>query len=177
MGEKVKELISTQEINKKVDELARRIEKDYEGESLTLVCVLKGGVIFMTDLARRLTIPVEFDFMDISSYGDSTVSSGTIKINKDLSNTIEGKNVILIEDIIDTGRTLHALLEHLSARNPRSLSLCTLLDKPSRRVVSAIKPQYTGFVIPDEFVVGYGLDYAQRYRNLSYIGILEFSQE
>jgi hypoxanthine phosphoribosyltransferase len=177
MKETVDVLISEQGIAKRVDEIAEQVMGDYKGKVISLVCVLKGGVMFMVDLARRLRQDVEFDFMDISSYGDSTESSGIIKIDKDLENPITGKHVLLVEDIIDSGRTLAHLHRHLMAQSPASLKICTLLDKPSRRVDNNVTPDYTGFVIPDEFVVGYGLDYAQRYRNLSFIGVLRFSEE
>ena len=135
-----------------------------------MICVLKGGVFFTCELAKRLTIPVSMDFMSVSSYGADTKSSGVVKIVKDLDEGIEGKNVLVVEDIIDSGRTLSYLLEYLRNRNPKSLKLCTLLDKPERRVVE-VNVDYTCFDIPDEFVVGYGLDYAQKYRNLPYIGV------
>ena len=137
-----------------------------------LICVLKGGIFFTCELAKRLTVPVSMDFMSVSSYGSATKSSGIVKIVKDLDDEIEGKNVLVVEDIIDSGRTLSYLLEYLRNRNPKSLKLCTLLDKPERRVVE-VHVDYTCFNIPDEFVVGYGLDYAQKYRNLSYIGVVE----
>jgi hypoxanthine phosphoribosyltransferase len=176
MKETVKVLISEDSIAKRVEEIAERIMADYEGKTITLVCILKGGVMFMVDLAKKLKCDVEFDFLDISSYGDSTVSSGIIKIDKDLENPITGKDVLLIEDIIDSGRTLAHLHRHLWAQGPASLKICALLDKPARRIDNQVKPEYVGFVIPDEFVVGYGLDYAQRYRNLSYIGALRFEE-
>lgn len=178
MKESVTVLISEEAVQDRVSEIAKAIEAEYKGKRLTLVCVLKGGVIFMVDLARKINeANVEFDFMDISSYGDSTVSSGTIKINKDLENTIDGKDVILVEDIIDSGRTLSHIVKHLKTQNPNSLRICALLDKPDRREVFDVAPDYIGFSIPDEFVVGYGLDYAQRYRNLPFIGILHLSDE
>jgi len=154
--------------------MAANITKDYAGKTLTLICVLKGGVIFTVDLARRIgaEVNVEFDFMDISSYGSSRESSGLIKINKDLDTPLEGKDVLLVEDIIDSGRTLHHLIKYLNTKSPGSLRVCALLDKPERRVMFDLIPDYTGFVIPNVFVVGYGLDYAERYRNLSYIGTI-----
>jgi len=167
-------MISAEEIAKRVEEIAAEISRDHEGQTITLICILKGGVIFMVDLSRKLTIPVEFDFMDISSYGDDTVSSGIVKIDKDLENPITGKHVILVEDIIDSGLTLSHVYKHLITQNPASLSICTLLVKNDRWEVKDVKPDYVGFEIPNEFVVGYGLDYAQKYRNLDYIGILEF---
>jgi len=175
MKERVTALISAEEIERKITELAAKIAADYEGRTISMVCVLKGGVMFMVDLARKLGT-VELDFMDISSYGAGTESSGVIKINKDLDESITGKDVLLVEDIIDTGHTLSHLYKHLMAQNPNSLRLCTLLDKPSRRVTTDVTPDYTGFVIPDQFVVGYGLDYDQRYRNLPYIGVLHFDE-
>ena len=138
-----------------------------------MICVLKGGSFFMCELAKRITVPVSLDFMAVSSYGSGTTSGGVVKIVKDLDEAIRGKDVLVVEDIVDSGRTLSYLLEMLQARGPRSLRLCTLLDKPDRRVVD-VKVDYTGFHIPDEFVVGYGLDYDQRYRNLPYIGVVEF---
>ena len=146
--------------------------KEYEGKCVHLICVLKGGVFFMCELAKRITVPVSMDFMSVSSYGDGTKSSGVVKIAKDLDETLEGKNVLIVEDIIDSGRTLYYLMDILSKRNPKSMKLCTLLDKPERRVKD-VKVDYVGFNIPDEFVVGYGLDYAQRYRNLPFIGVVE----
>lgn len=172
MGETIRKLISEEEIEARTCEIARQIQADIGDKTITLICVLKGGVMFMVDLARKLQCDVEIDFMDISSYGNATESSGVIKIDKDLENTIAGKNVLLVEDIIDSGRTLSHLRRHLMAQNPAVLKICTLLDKPSRRVVHDVVPDYVGFVIPDEFVVGYGLDYAQKYRNLGYIGVL-----
>ena len=136
-----------------------------------MICILKGSIFFTCELAKRITVPVTMDFMSVSSYGDDTRSSGVVKLVKDLDEALEGKNVIVIEDIIDSGRTLSYLLENLGKRNPASLRLCTLLDKPERRV-REVKVDYTGFQIPDKFVVGYGLDYAQRYRNLPYIGVI-----
>ena len=138
-----------------------------------MICILKGSIFFATDLAKRITLPVEMDFMSLSSYGSSTESSGTIRMKKDLDESIEGRNVIVIEDIIDTGRTMKYLFEELGRRGPKSLKLCALLDKPDRRT-EEISADYAGFEIPDHFVVGYGLDYDQRYRNLPYIGTLHF---
>ncbi|MDR2649047.1 MAG: hypoxanthine phosphoribosyltransferase [Clostridiales bacterium] len=174
MREVIRPLIPAEEIARRVEEIAGDITRDHEGRIVTLICVLKGGVIFMVDLSRKLNLPVEFDFMDISSYGNGVVPGGVIKIDKDLENPITGKYVILVEDIIDSGRTLSHLSKHLNAQKPASLKICTLLDKKSRREVYDVIPDYIGFEIPDEFVVGYGLDYAQKYRNLAYIGILEF---
>jgi hypoxanthine phosphoribosyltransferase len=152
--------------------LAEQINKDFAGKSVHLICILKGSVFFTCELAKRITVPVTLDFMSVSSYGNGTESSGRVKIVKDLDEDIEGLNVIIIEDIIDSGRTLSYLMDILKARKPETLKLCTLLDKPDRRVTK-VEVDYTGFLIPDEFVVGYGLDYAQKYRNLPYIGVIE----
>ena len=140
-----------------------------------MICVLKGGAFFLCELAKRISVPVTLDFMSVSSYGAGTSSSGVVKIVKDLDEPLEGKNVIVVEDIIDSGRTLSYLLDNLSGRHPGSLRLAALLDKPDRRVTQ-VSVDYTGFVIPDEFVVGFGLDYGQRYRNLPYIGVLSFEE-
>lgn len=173
MAEHVDILLSEQEVDKRIQEIGEQISKDYAGKEVHLVCVLKGGSFFMCELAKRITVPVTLDFMSVSSYGSSTKSSGVVKIVKDLDEPLKDKNVIVVEDIVDSGRTLSYLLEMLKDRHPASLHLCTLLDKPERRVVD-VKVDYTGFNIPDEFVVGYGLDYDQRYRNLPYIGIVKF---
>ena len=173
MAEKISVLISEQDVDARIAEIGAQISKDYEGKQVHLICILKGSVYFTCELAKRITVPVTMDFMSVSSYGDGTSSSGVVKIAKDLDETIEGKDVIVIEDIIVSGRTLSYLLEILQRRNPSSMKLCTLLDKPDRRV-KEVKVDYVGFEIPDEFVVGYGLDYAQKYRNLPYIGIIEF---
>ncbi|MCI8893792.1 MAG: hypoxanthine phosphoribosyltransferase [Lachnospiraceae bacterium] len=172
MSEKIRVMISEEEVEKRVREMGAVISQDYEGRDIRLVCVLKGGVFFTCELAKRITVPVSFDFMSVSSYGNDTKSSGVVKIVKDLDESIENKDVLVVEDIIDSGRTLSYLLENLKSRKPRSLKLCTLLDKPDRRVTE-VQVDYTGFEIPDAFVVGYGLDYAQKYRNLPYIGIVE----
>ncbi len=172
MSDNIRMLISEEEVSNKIKALAEQISKDYEGKQVHLICVLKGGVFFTCDLAKSITVPVTFDFMSVSSYGDEFESSGRVKIIKDLDDPIENKDVLIVEDIIDSGRTLHHLMELLKTRKPNSLKLCTLLDKPSRRVTE-VKVDYCGFAIPDEFVVGYGLDYAQRYRNLPYIGVVE----
>lgn len=172
MSETIRVLIEEEKLNKRIAELGAQISRDYAGQEVTLICILKGSVFFTCELAKRITIPVALDFMSVSSYGSSTVSSGRIEVKKDLDESIENKNIIIIEDIIDTGRTLKYLLEDLRKRNPKSLKLCTMLDKPDRRVVE-VATDYTGFEIPDEFVVGYGLDYDQKYRNLPYIGILD----
>ena len=178
MKEIVTPLIKASEIEARVSELAEIIKSDFGSAPITLICILKGGVIFMVDLARKIGLDaqVEFDFMDISSYEDQMESSGIIKINKDLENSIKDKNVLLVEDIIDTGRTLSHLINHLSSQKPNILKVCTLLDKPDRRVINDVNVDYVGFKIPDQFVVGYGLDYAQRYRNLPYIGVLSFEE-
>lgn len=172
MAERIKVMFSEEEVAKKIKELGHKISKDYAGKEIHLICVLKGSVFFVCELAKNITIPVTMDFMSVSSYGDGTSSSGVVKIAKDLDEALEGKEVLVVEDIVDTGRTLSYLLEILEKRKPGSMKLCTLLDKPSRRVVD-VNVDYTGFQIPDEFVVGYGLDYAQKYRNLPYIGVVE----
>lgn len=171
MSDNIKVLISEQEVAEKVQAIADQINKEYQGKEIHLVCVLKGSIFFTCELAKRLTVPVTMDFMSVSSYGDGTESSGRIKIVKDLDDSIAGKDVLIVEDIIDSGRTLSHLIQLLRTRQPNSVKLCTLLDKPDRRVTD-VTVDYTGFVIPDEFVVGYGLDYAQRYRNLPYIGVV-----
>lgn len=176
MLEKIKVLLSEEEVNLRVKEIAAKINKDYEGKQIHMIGILKGGVYFMCELSKRLTVPVTLDFMSVSSYGDGTSSSGIVKIVKDLDHSLEGKDVLIVEDIIDSGRTLKHLVEVLKQRNPESIRLCTLLDKPDRRVVE-VDVDYSCFSIPDEFVVGFGLDYAQKYRNLPYIGIVEFVEE
>ena len=173
MKEKIKVLLPEAEVDKKIQELGEQISKDYEGKNIHMICVLKGGVFFTCELAKRISVPVSLDFMSVSSYGSETKSSGVVKIVKDLDEPIKGKNVLVVEDIVDSGRTLSYLMEMLKDRGPESLRLCTLLDKPERRVVD-VHVDYTGFQIPDEFVVGYGLDYDQRYRNLPYIGVISF---
>lgn len=173
MADKIRVLLTEEEVNKKISEVAAQINKDYEGKEVHLICILKGGVFFTCELAKRLTIPVSLDFMSVSSYGSDTKSSGVVKIIKDLDEPLEGKNVIIVEDIIDSGRTLAYLIEVLKQRNPKNIELCTLLDKPERRVKKQVQVKYICFTIPDEFVVGYGLDYDQKYRNLPYIGVVE----
>ena len=173
MAESIRVLLSEEEVDKRIQEIGEEISRDYEGRQVHLVCVLKGGSFFMCELAKRITIPVSLDFMSVSSYGGDTKSSGVVKIVKDLDESLKDKDVIVVEDIVDSGRTLSYLLEMLRDRGPASLRLCTLLDKPDRRVVD-VDVHYTGFQIPDEFVVGYGLDYDQMYRNLPYIGVVEF---
>ncbi len=176
MGEQIKVLLSENEVDTRIQEIADQINKAYEGKTIHMICVLKGGVFFMCELAKRINVPVTLDFMSVSSYGDDTKSSGVVKIVKDLDQPLEGKNVLVVEDIIDSGRTLSYLLQILRDRKPESIQLCTLLDKPSRRVVD-VNVNYTCFEIPDEFVVGYGLDYGQKYRNLPYIGVVEFTED
>ena len=175
MSEHIRVLLPEEELNERIQTLGREISRDYEGRQVHMICVLKGGSFFMCDLAKRISEPVSLDFMSVSSYGSGTKSGGVVKIVKDLDEPIKDKDVLVVEDIVDSGRTLSYLLEMLMARGPRSLKLCTLLDKPDRRVVD-VNVDYTGFQIPDEFVVGFGLDYDQRYRNLPYIGVVEFDQ-
>ena len=165
--------LTEEQIEQRVRELGAEISKVYGDEPVCLICILKGSVFFTCELAKRLTIPVSLDFMSVSSYGSGTKSSGVVKIIKDLDEPLEGKNVIIVEDIIDSGRTLAYLIEVLKQRNPKNIELCTLLDKPERRVKKQVQVKYTCFTIPDEFVVGYGLDYDQKYRNLPYIGVVE----
>lgn len=172
MAEKIRVLLTEEAVDARIREIGEQISRDYAGRQVHLVCVLKGGSFFMCELAKRITVPVSMDFMSVSSYGSATKSSGVVKIVKDLDEPLKGKDVIVIEDIVDSGRTLSYLIDLLKDRHPASLSLCTLLDKPDRRVVE-VDVDYTGFQIPDEFVVGYGLDYDQKYRNLPYIGIVE----
>ncbi len=172
MEDKISVLIPQKELEQRIREMAEQISRDYAGESLHLVCILRGSIFFTCELAKYITVPVTIDFMSVSSYGDGTESSGRIKIMKDLDDSIKDKNVLVVEDIIDSGRTLSHLLSFLKVREPRSLKLCTLLDKPDRRVVP-VDVDYVGREIPDLFVVGYGLDYAQKYRNLPYIGVVE----
>lgn len=173
MSERVEVLLSEEEVNRRIRQIGEQISKDYAGKNVHLVCVLKGGSFFMCELAKRITVPVSLDFMFVSSYGGDTKSSGVVKIVKDLDESITDKHVIVVEDIVDSGRTLSYLLEMLKNRGCKDVKLCTLLDKPDRRVVD-VKVDYTGFQIPDEFVVGYGLDYDQKYRNLPYIGVVKF---
>ena len=165
MKEKIKVLLPEAEVDKKIQELGEQISKDYEGKSIHMICVLKGGVFFTCELAKRISVPVSLDFMSVSSYGNGTTSSGAVRI----------VNVLIVEDIIDSGNTLHYLVEILYKRKPNSIKICTLLDKPERRTAD-VKVDYSGFNIPDEFVVGYGLDYAQKYRNLPFIGVVEFTE-
>jgi hypoxanthine phosphoribosyltransferase len=165
-------LYSEEQIQQKVKELGERISSDFAGKNLFVICVLKGAFVFMADLVKTITIPLELDFMAVSSYGASTKSSGVVKIIKDLDVPVEGRNVLIVEDIIDSGMTLSYLIELLQGRDAASVSVVALFDKPHRRTVP-LEPEYRGFTIPDEFIVGYGLDYAEKYRNLPYIGILK----
>ncbi len=164
-------MITEEQLSQKVEELAKQIEKDYEGQSLLVVGILKGASVFVSDLIRKIDLDVNIDFMSVSSYGSGTESSGTVKILKDLDVDIEGKNVLIVEDIIDSGLTLSNLVAALQTRNPKSLKICTLLDKPQRRTAN-IHVDYVGFVIEDKFIVGYGIDWAEKYRNLPYIGVV-----
>ena len=168
----IRELISQEELETRIREMAAEISAAHEGEEVRLICVLKGGVYFLTQLSKYMTIPVSVGFMSVSSYGSGTVSSGIVKITKDLDETIEGQHVIVVEDIVDTGNTLSYLLELLRQRKPASLELATMLNKPQRRVRD-VKIDYCGLVVPDVFIVGYGLDYDGLYRNLPFIGMLE----
>ena len=165
-------MITEEEVNARIAEIAAQINEDYKGEEIVAIGILRGGVYFCTELTKRITVPVILDFMEASSYGAGTSSSGQVNITKDLIEDIAGRHVIVVEDIIDTGRTLSLLLDNLRARKPKSLKLCTLLDKPERRIVQ-VPVDYNGFVIPNKFVIGYGMDYAQKYRNLPYIGVVE----
>ena len=172
MAEKIGVLISEGKAAEKIQEMADTINKDYAGKSVHIIGVLKGSIFFMCELAKRIEVPVTMDFMSVTSYGNDTKSSGVVRLIKDLDESIEGRNVILVEDIMDSGRTLSYLVKILKERKPASFRIITLLDKPDRRVVD-IEPDMTGFVIPDRFVVGCGLDCAQKYRNLPYIGVIE----
>lgn len=173
MAETIKELFSEEAIDARIRELGAQISRDYAGKELHLICVLKGSSFFTCELAKRITVPVYLDFMSVSSYGSETTSSGVVKIVKDLDSPLKGKDVIVVEDIVDTGHTLSYLMGMLKGREPASLRLCTLLDKPERRVAEVFV-DYIGFTIPDKFIIGYGLDYDQKYRNLPYIGTVEF---
>lgn len=172
MAEKIGVLISEEQVNDRIREMAERISAEYAGKTVHLIGVLKGSVFFMCELAKRITVPVTMDFMSVSSYGNAKISSGVVKLIKDLDESIEGRDVILVEDIMDSGRTLSYLVKILKERKPESFKIITLLDKPDRRVVD-IEPDMTCFEVPDRFVVGYGLDCAQKYRNLPYIGVIE----
>ena len=173
MAEKIRVMIPEEEVDAKIKELGEKISQRFAGEEVHLICILKGSVFFVCELAKRITVPVTIDFMQVSSYGAETKSSGVVRLGKDLDEPLEGKNVIIVEDIIDSGRTLAYLIEVLKQRNPKNIELCTLLDKPERRVKKQVQVKYTCFTIQDEFVVGYGLDYDQKYRNLPYIGVVE----
>ena len=172
MSDKIRVMFTEEEVNNKIKELGAQISADMNGEPVKIICILKGASFFACELAKRITVPVFIDFMSVSSYGDGTESTGIVRIIKDLDDSIEGENVLIVEDIIDSGRTLKYLSDILKSRGAKSVRICTLLDKPERRVVD-VKVDYTGYNIPDEFVVGYGLDYAQKYRNLPYIGVVE----
>ncbi len=176
MKEEVKVLIPEEKVMERVKEIAEQINKDYEGKKVHLICILKGSVFFTCELAKYIKVPVTMDFMSVSSYGDGMTSSGYITINQDLTMDIKDREVIIIEDIVDSGRTLSYLANMLKKRNPASLKICTLLDKPDCRVTE-VKVDYTCFEIEDRFVVGWGLDYAQKYRNLPYIGELEIKED
>ncbi len=171
MEQKIDVMIDESAVEARIAEIAQQLSKEYEGKTIHIIGVLKGSVFFMCELAKRLTVPVTMDFMSVSSYGNDTKSSGVVKMIKDLDESIEGRDVVLIEDIMDSGRTLSYLINILKERKPASFKVVTLLDKPDRRVVE-LEPDITGFVIPDRFVVGYGLDCAQKYRNLPYIGVI-----
>ena len=172
MEDRIKVLICEKDIDNRINEIGKIISEKYAGKTVHLICVLKGGAFFMCELAKRITVDVSMDFMAVSSYGSGTESSGNVKIVKDLDEPIEGKNVIIVEDIVDSGRTLSTLLKMLKGRNPNSIEICTLLDKKEKRVTD-VDVQYVCFDVPDVFVVGYGLDYNQKYRNLPYIGMVE----
>ena len=171
MEQKIDVMIDEATVEARIAEIAQQLSKEYEGKTIHIIGVLKGSVFFMCELAKRLTVPVTMDFMSVSSYGNDTKSSGVVMMIKDLDESIEGRDVVLIEDIMDPGRTLSYLINILKERKPASFKVVTLLDKPDRRVVE-LEPDITGFVIPDRFVVGYGLDCAQKYRNLPYIGVI-----
>ena len=175
MAESIRTIFTEEEVNRKITEVAEQINRDYQGKEVHLICILKGGAMFMCELAKRLTVPVTFDFMSVSSYGGGTESTGIVRIIKDLDEPIEDKNVLIVEDIVDTGKTLGYLKEMLYKRKAKDIKIVTLLDKPSRRTEKFVQADYTCFVIPDEFVIGYGLDYDQKYRNFPYIGVVEFT--
>lgn len=167
-----KVLIDEETLQLKIKELGAKITEDYKGKDLLVVCILKGAVMFVSDLIKRINLPLEIDFMAVSSYGNATKSSGVVRILKDLNEEINGKDILIVEDIIDSGLTLSYLIDNLKSRNPASVAVCTLLDKPDNRK-TPIEIGYTGFVVPDEFVVGYGLDYAEKYRNVPFIFVLK----
>ena len=172
MKETIRVLLSEEEVDRRIKEVADQINRDYAGKEVHLICVLKGGVFFMCELAKRITVPVSLDFMSVSSYGDDTKSSGVVRIVKDLDQPLEGKDVLIVEDIIDSGSTLKMICEMFHERKPASIKICTLLDKPSGRKVE-LKPDYTCFTVPPAFVVGFGLDYEDYYRNLPFVGVLK----
>lgn len=176
MKESIRVLIPEDKVDERIAQLGEQISQDYAGREVHLIGILKGSIFFICELAKRITVPVTMDFMSVSSYGAGTKSSGVVKLIKDLDEPINGKDVLIVEDIIDSGRTLSYLLKNLSSRQPNSIRLCTMLDKPERREVD-VEVDYQGFRIPDEFVIGYGLDYDQRYRNLPYIGVLSLTEE
>ena len=169
-------LYDEKKLESRIRELGARISKDYEGKEITMICILKGACFFACELAKRITVPLYFDFMKVSSYGNETESSGVVKIVQDLDEPIRDKDVIIVEDIIDSGRSMHYLTDILKSRGPASLKICSLLNKPDRRVTD-VDIDYVGFEIPDKFVVGYGLDYAQKYRNLPYIGVVTLDED
>ncbi len=176
MNKKLNVLISSEDLQKRIKEVADQINKDFAGEKITLICVLKGGVMFFTDLAKHLTVDVEFEFLDVSSYGNDQVSSGVVKVNKDVDTPITGKKVVVVEDIIDTGHSLVRIKQHLLSQEPEIFKIAVLLDKPERREAVIEQPDYIGFEIPNKFVVGYGLDDMQLLRNLDYIGYITFEE-
>lgn len=176
MKERIKILLTEEEVDRRIEQLGEQITQDYQGKKPHLICVLKGGAPFMCELSKRIKLPLTMDFMSVGSY-EGTESTGKITLKKDLDESLEGRDVLIVEDIIDSGRTLSHLVKLFAERKPASIRLCTLLDKPERRVVDDVKVDYCGFNIPDKFVVGYGLDYNQKYRNLPYIGEVEFEEE
>ncbi len=173
MSERVVKMIEEEDVDKRILEIAKKIDEEYKGEEVFLVCVLRGAAFFACELAKRITIPVTLDFMQVSSYGSGTRSTGEVKIVKDIDLSMRDKNVIIVEDIVDTGNTLSTLKAFFVQRKAKSVKICSLLDKPERREVN-VDIDYVGFTIPDKFVVGYGLDYNQKYRNLPYVGVVEF---
>jgi hypoxanthine phosphoribosyltransferase len=172
LGDIQEVLFSEKKLAEIVERIGEQISEDYQGKNLLLVSVLKGSVVFMADLMRAIKIPCEVDFMSVSSYGNGTKTSGVVKITKDLDINLEGYDLLVVEDILDSGMTLSYILEMMQARNPNSIRLCTLFDKPERRTVD-VKADYVGAIVPDDFIVGYGLDYAQKYRNLPFVGVLK----
>ncbi len=174
--DKIDVLFDEKKLENRIRELGEEISRDYAGKEITIICILKGACFFACELAKRITVPVYFDFMRVSSYGNETESSGVVKIVQDLDEPLRDKNVIVVEDIIDSGRSMHYLFDILRSRGPASLKFCSLLNKPDRRVTE-VELDYVGFEIPDKFVVGYGLDYAQKYRNLPYIGVVTLDED